>query len=150
MRYDKAENLNSLIQESYDDLGTKASHACIRLTVPDARWIWYNIGYGTTCEIRKGDPLDSDTGAIRAQLILPKSIENVKLKAGETPWTDNWRIQDLIRVLAYKHETLPLPDLGDGTDEATPDPSATSSGGTETTPAPTTVVPTPPAEPTFG
>jgi lipoprotein-anchoring transpeptidase ErfK/SrfK len=35
--YDKAENLNSLIKESYDDLGTKASHACIRLTVPDAR-----------------------------------------------------------------------------------------------------------------
>jgi len=119
--YDKAENLNSLIKESYDNLGTKASHACIRLTVPDARWIWYNIGYGTTCEIRKGDPLDAETGTIRAQLKLPPSIEGVRLKAGETPWTDNWRIEDLVLVLPYKHETLPLPDLGDG-DEETPPP----------------------------
>jgi len=143
--YDKAENLNSLIKESYDDLGTKASHACIRLTVPDARWIWYNIGYGTTCEIRKGDPLDADTGAIRAQLKLPPSIEGVRLKAGQIPWTDNWRIEDLVLVLPYKHETLPLPDLGDGTDE-TPTPGGTTDPGVTPPPADTP----PPAEPTPG
>ncbi len=135
--YDKAENLSSLIKESYDDLGTKASHACIRLTVPDARWIWYNIGYGTTCEIRKGDPLDVDTGTIRSQLILPKSIDNVRLKAGEIPWTDNWRIEDLVRVLKYRHETLPLPDLGDGAEE-TPAPGTTPTPGGGTTPPPPT------------
>lgn len=139
--YDKAENLNSLIKESYDDLGTKASHACIRLTVPDARWIWYNIGYGTTCEIRKGDPLDAETGAIRAQIILPKSIENVRLKPGEIPWTDNWRIEDLILVLPYKHEKLPLPDLGDGDTDVTPDPNATINPGIEITPPPVTEAP---------
>jgi hypothetical protein len=134
--YDKAENLNSLIKESYDDLGTKASHACIRLTVPDARWIWYNIGYGTTCEIRKGDPQDAETGAIRAQIILPKSIDNVRLKAGEIPWTDNWRIEDLILVLPYKHEVLPLPDLGDGDTDVTPDAGVTPDTGVEITPPP--------------
>ncbi|MDP3448852.1 MAG: L,D-transpeptidase [Eubacteriales bacterium] len=143
--YDKAKNLGSLIQESYDDLGTKASHACIRLTVPDARWIWYNIGYGTTCEIRKGDPLDADTGSIRAQLILPPSIPNVRLKAGEAPWTDNWRIEDLIRVLDYKYAPLPLPDLGDGDDDLTPTPSG---AGGEITPPPAET-PTPYVEPTL-
>ncbi|MEA5048915.1 MAG: L,D-transpeptidase [Eubacteriales bacterium] len=140
--YDKAKDLSSLVQESYDDLGTKASHACIRLTVPDSRWIWYNIGYGTTCEIRDGDPLDAATGAIRAQLILPKSISNIKLKAGTAPWTDNWQLEDVEHVLAYKYEPAPLPDLGDGTDDdsaTTPSPtitdsgtSTTDSGGTDT------------------
>ena len=145
--YDKAENLNSLIKESYDDLGTKASHACIRLTVPDARWIWYNIGYGTTCEIRKGDPLDADTGSIRAQLKLPPSIEGIRLKAGDIPWTDNWRIEDLLLSLPYKHETLPLPDLGDGEDETpvpggTTDPGATPTAPSDPTPEPTPEPPT--------
>ena len=144
--YDKAKNLNSLIKKSYDDLGTKASHACIRLTVPDARWIWYNIGYGTTCEIRKGDPLDADTGTIRAQLILPPSIPNIKLKAGDLPWTDNWRIEDLVRVLPYKHAALPLPDLGDGDDESSSTTTPTPDGGGGVTPAPTTEPTPPPSE----
>ena len=150
--YDKAENLNSLIQDSYDNLGTKASHACIRLTVPDSRWIWYNIGYGTTCEIRKGDPTDLDTGTIRSQLILPKSIPNVRLKAGTIPWTDNWTIESLVRTLPYKNAALPLPDMGDG-DAETPLPAGTTpnGGGVIDTPAPPpadTPAPPPPAEPT--
>lgn len=111
--YDRAKDLSTFVRKSYDDLGTKASHACIRLTVPDARWIWYNVGYGTTCEIRAGDPLDSATGLIRSQLVLPPS-KDVRLKAGGAPWTDNWRIEDLVRVLPYKYEPAPLPDLGDG------------------------------------
>lgn len=146
--YDKAKNLNSLVQSSYDNLGSKASHACIRLTVPDARWIWYNIGYGTTCEIRDGDPLDTDTGSIRAQLILPPSIANIKLTAGTAPWTDNWLIADVAHELKYKYQPAPLPDLGDGEDEETPTPST----GTEATPSPTTgtETPAPPAETTSG
>ena len=145
--YDKARDLRSLVQSSYDNLGTKASHACIRLTVPDARWMWYNIGYGTTCEIRDGSASDADTGAIRAQLILPKSIANVKLTAGSAPWTDNWKIEDVLHVLAYKYEPAPLPDLGDGTDEATPTPGdVTPGGGTEATPAPPVDTPAPPTD----
>jgi len=144
--YDKAKDLSSLVQESYDDLGTKASHACIRLTVPDARWLWYNIGYGTTCEIRDGDATDSVTAAIRAQLVLPESISNIKLTAGTAPWTDNWSIADVAHVLPYKYEAAPLPDLGDGDDEeeATPTPAAE-----EATPTPEATTPTeePTAEP---
>ncbi len=131
--YDKAKDLSTLVQESYDNLGSKASHACIRLTVPDARWIWYNIGYGTTCEIRDGDPLDTATGTIRAQLVLPKSIANIKLTAGTAPWTDNWTIEGVEHVLAYKYEAAPLPDLGDGEDEDTATPTPTVSDGTGTT-----------------
>ncbi len=151
--YDKAKDLSTFIKESYDQLGTKASHACIRLTVPDSRWIFYNIGYGTTCEIRKGDPKDSQTGSIRAQLVLPKSESSIHLKAGKAPWTDNWQIEDVEHVLPYKYEAPPLPDLGDGTDDGTGDGTATpapggtgGTGGTTTTDtsAPTTAPVTPP------
>ncbi len=131
--YDKARDLSSLVKESYDDLGSKASHACIRLTVPDARWMWYNIGYGTSCEIRNGDPTDTVTGSIRAQLILPKSIDGVRLKAGEAPWTDNWKIEDVLHVLEYKYQPAPLPDLGEG-DEDTPAPGTTPAPGGDPTP----------------
>ncbi len=127
--YDKARDLSTLVRKSYDDLGTKASHACIRLTVPDARWIWYNIGYGTTCEIRDGSIDDAVTAGIRAQLKLPPSKE-VRLKAGEVPWTDNWRIEDVEHVLPYKYEKAPLPDLGDGDDGDTSAPGATAAPGT--------------------
>ncbi len=145
--YDKARDLSTLIQDSYDNLGTKASHACIRLTVPDARWIWYNIGYGTTCEVRAGDPLDSFTSSVRSQLVLPKSVSNIRLKAGTAPWTDNWTIEDVAHELEYKYEAAPKPDLGDGdeeevtptpyTGETTPDPM-NSDAGTTTDPDTTT------------
>ncbi|NLI53028.1 MAG: murein L,D-transpeptidase [Clostridiales bacterium] len=148
--YDKAKDLSTLVQESYDRLGSKESHACIRLTVPDARWIWYNIGYGTTCEIRDGKTTDTDTASIRSQLVLPPSIANIRLKAGTAPWTDNWTIEDVEHVLAYKYQAAPLPDLGDGEDEdvATPTPDA-GGGVTETpTPAPETPTDPPAADPT--
>ena len=135
--YDKARDLSTLIQESYDDLGKKASHACIRLTVPDCRWIWYNIGYGTTCEIRDGSADDTETGAIRAQLVLPPSIKNVKLKASAYTWTDNWSIEDVAHELPYKYQEAPKPDLGEGDDD-TSDTNATAApnAGTVTTPVP--------------
>lgn len=114
--YKKKGNLSTLVRSSYDDLGNKASHACIRLTVPDSRWMYYNIGYGTTCEIRNGDPYDLKTGNIRAQLILPESDPDVQLVAGELPWTDNWSIENVEHVLPYKYQKAPVPDLGDGND----------------------------------
>lgn len=36
---------------SYDHLGTPGSHGCIRLLVPDARWIYENCAPGTLCEV---------------------------------------------------------------------------------------------------
>ncbi len=146
--YKKNYDLSTFLRSSYDELGKKASHACIRLTVPDSRWIWYNIGYGTTCEIRDGSPDDELTAKINAQVILPKSIDGVKLKANATPWTDNWTIADVEHVLPYKYLPAPKPDMGDGEDEdkaeAAGDAAGTGTGtGTTPTTVPDSVVVTP-------
>lgn len=94
---------NTYIGETYDLLGTPASHGCIRLTVPDARFIYYNLGYGTEIEIRDGDPNDGETAAIRAQLVLAKQPEErVELLPGEIPYTDDWRIEDVPLELPYE------------------------------------------------
>ncbi len=80
----------------YNNLGTKASHACVRLTVPDARWIYYNISYDTTCIVREGSKNDMETKAIREQLVLPTPPPvRLKIIPGESPYTDNWRIEDI-------------------------------------------------------
>ena len=84
-------------------MGSKASHGCVRLTVPDARWIWYNIGYGTILEIREGDPNDMATAMIREQLVLPPlPEERVDMVAGEIPNTDNWSIDGINIAIPYK------------------------------------------------
>ncbi|MDD3401148.1 MAG: L,D-transpeptidase [Eubacteriales bacterium] len=89
-------DLNTYDLEAYNSLGTKVSHGCIRLTVPDARWIWYNIAYGTDCEIVKGSANDTQMQLIRSQLILPPApTERINLIAGNTPWTDNWTVEGL-------------------------------------------------------
>lgn len=90
-----AKDASSYETASYDLLGNMDSHGCIRLTVPDARWMWYNIAAGTSCVIRRGDPNDAETAAIRAQLILADSIEGLDIEPGEIPYTDNWRIEDV-------------------------------------------------------
>jgi len=80
----------------FERLGQMDSHGCVRLTVPDARWMWYNIAPGTTCIIRDGDPADEATAAIRARLVLAQPPEEqLELKRGEIPNTDNWRIEDV-------------------------------------------------------
>ena len=89
-------DLSSYQEVVYNSLGKKASHACIRLTVPDARWIYYNICYDTLCVIREGSKNDLETKAIREKLILPPvPAKRVTITAGDTPYTDNWRIEDI-------------------------------------------------------
>lgn len=117
--YKRDKDISSIDVETYNKLGSKASHACIRLTVPDARWIFYNIGYGTTCEIRDGSKTDVETQLIRGQLVLPPAKPGIKLKAGEAPWTDNWTIEGVAHELEYKYEAPPRPAEGDdGGDES--------------------------------
>ena len=140
--YKKANDLSTLVRETYDNLGKKDSHACIRLTVPDARWIFYNIGYGTTCEIRVGDVNDTRTATIRSQLILPPS-KDVRLKASDDLWTDNWRIEDVPHELAYKYMEPRKPDMGEGNPADTggtpPADAGGTTGGGDTTGGGTTV-----------
>lgn len=108
--YKKKGELGTLIRDSYDNLGKKMSHACVRLTVPDARWMFYNIAPGTTCWVRKGSVDDERTGGIRAQIQLPPSKSDVRLRASEYEWTDNWSIQDVEHVVAYKYMRPRMPE----------------------------------------
>lgn len=48
----REKNAKTLIRSSYRNLGRPSSHGCIRLAVPDARWIFYNIAPKTECEIK--------------------------------------------------------------------------------------------------
>ncbi len=76
---------------SYSLLGKRGSHGCVRMMVPDARWVYYNIAPGTTCEIIKGDKEDEAAAAIKAQLVFPKKPgKRPGLKRGEIPVTEAW------------------------------------------------------------
>ena len=108
--YKTRADLSTLIKDSYDNLGKKASHACVRLTVPDSRWIYYNIAPGTTCLVTDGSAKDERTAAIRAQLILPPSKSGVRLSAKDYLWTDNWSIDDVEHEVAYKYMKPKTPE----------------------------------------
>ena len=87
---------------SYNNLGSAVSHGCIRLTVPDARWIYYNAAPGTVVTIRSGSKNDEETKAIREQLVLAKMPSTrATLNPGEIPWTDNWEIEDVPQDYPY-------------------------------------------------
>ena len=53
---------------SYNKLGQRASHGCVRLTVWDAKWIYDNIGVGTVVSIVEGMEADPE---LRDALKLP-------------------------------------------------------------------------------
>jgi lipoprotein-anchoring transpeptidase ErfK/SrfK len=41
----------NVIESEAMKLGQKASHGCVRLAIPDAKWIYDNIRYNTKVEI---------------------------------------------------------------------------------------------------
>lgn len=79
---------------SYENLGEKASHGCIRMFVPDARWIWYNIAPGTEIEVIQGEK-DWENERIKNlfKLLLPSLPEerpDCLKKGGTIPVTEAW------------------------------------------------------------
>lgn len=91
-----AKDAATYTESSYNNLGKHVSHGCVRLTVPDARWIYYNAAPGTCVEIRNGSKDDAETASIRDQLILAKlPEERPKSITGDIPYTDNWRVEDI-------------------------------------------------------
>ena len=96
------EDASTYLEETTAELGSKASHGCVRLCVPDARFMWYNIAPGTECVIRGGSTSDVETAYIRSQLKLADAPEeHMDLKAGEIPNTDNWKIEDVAHDVPF-------------------------------------------------
>ncbi len=57
--YNQVDNM-ALNVKSYNRLGSRASHGCIRLLVSDAKWIYDNIREGTTIHITEDLPVDEE------------------------------------------------------------------------------------------
>ena len=108
--YDK-KDLSTYVVSEYNKLGTKCTHGCIRMTVPDARWIWYNISYGTICVIREGSKSDAETQAIREKIILAEPpTTRLSLSPGTAPYTDNWKIEDVDTTVPFINEQPNRPE----------------------------------------
>ncbi len=76
---------------SYNKLGTRASHGCVRMFVPDARWVYYNIAPGTSADIIRGDKEDTDAAAIKEQFIFPERPDSRPgLRPGQITITEAW------------------------------------------------------------
>lgn len=106
MLYRERNEESTYIKETYDLLGTPASHGCIRLTVPDARFIYYHLAYGAEVEIREGDSNDLQTKSIRENLILPQS-PTAQADFSGIPFknTDCWNIDDVPLEVPYEAGT---------------------------------------------
>ncbi len=92
--YTQVDNM-SLSVSSYNHLGHRASHGCIRLMVHDSKWIYDNIEKGTVVSIREDLPVDEELRnaikkpALNKTVMLPVStpeptVEPV-FKANEKP-----------------------------------------------------------------
>ena len=55
-----APSTKAMKTNSYKMLGSRASHGCIRLSVPDAKWIYDNVGAGTVVTITEKLPVDEE------------------------------------------------------------------------------------------
>lgn len=53
-----ARDADHLSKSSYNNLGKPVSHGCIRLLVPDARWIYENCAPGTQCIVTTDYPVN--------------------------------------------------------------------------------------------
>ena len=81
---------NTYTKSSYRNLGKRASHGCIRMLVPDARWIYYNIAPDTDVEVITGKK-DPAQEAIKNKLTRAKlPSKRPMLIKGKIPVTEPW------------------------------------------------------------
>ena len=71
----RAVDYNALDTKSYNKLGQRASHGCIRLMVHDSQWIYENIGKGVVVTITEDLPGDEE---------LRKSVAKPALNSSKT------------------------------------------------------------------
>lgn len=60
--YEKRNDPNSLQPDVYNQIGTAASHGCVRLTAVDAKYIFDNLPVGSKVEIFNGTVYDDPLG----------------------------------------------------------------------------------------
>ena len=83
-------NAKTYTASSYKSLGKRVSHGCIRMLVPDARWIYYYAAPGTVVKIIKGKK-DAAMDKIKKKLTRPKlPSKRPNLKKGKIPVTEPW------------------------------------------------------------
>jgi len=84
-------NAKYYTDSSYRNLGTRASHGCIRMLVPDARWVYYNIAPGTEVQVVSGRYDDEEAKAIKEKLIrTPLPDTRPDLSPGSFAITEAW------------------------------------------------------------
>ena len=87
---------------SFNALGRPASHGCIRLTVPDARWIYNNCGEGTQVWIHDDAEKDPElTAAVKPGSLNPDTKLNyITPTPTVTPAYDRYNPPEEIRKLS--------------------------------------------------
>lgn len=71
----------ALSVKSYDMLGSRASHGCIRLLVSEAKWIYDNIGEGVVVTIREDLPEDQEL----TKSLHPPALNRTYMRPVNTP-----------------------------------------------------------------
>ncbi|MBP3426697.1 MAG: peptidoglycan-binding protein [Clostridia bacterium] len=69
----------TLSVKSYEDLGSRASHGCVRLYVQDAKWIYDNCGAGTIITVYEGEYDPEYTMTLR------RPLNTYTLREGDLP-----------------------------------------------------------------
>lgn len=111
---------SKLNTKSFNNLGKKASHGCIRLTVTDAKWIYDNCGKGTQVYIHNDGNTDSELLAFakyrktHSSVMLPDTTgyninaqppEYRRLKSGSQGDDVTW-LQMTLKELGYFESTV--------------------------------------------
>jgi peptidoglycan hydrolase-like protein with peptidoglycan-binding domain len=129
---------NDLVESSYNKLGSRASHGCIRLTVPDAKWIYNNCGEGVQVWIHEDGESDPElTYSLKPGAINPNTHmnyvtptptvkpaydpavppENIRQMGNGTKGTDVYWVQMRLTELGFYHGSITGEYRG-GTQEA--------------------------------
>ncbi|MBR0267291.1 MAG: peptidoglycan-binding protein [Clostridia bacterium] len=98
-----AVSVKAIKEGSYEMLGNRASHGCIRLALADAKWIYDNVGAGTVVSIRTDLPKDEELKtALKA--VKPKHSYDSPIATTPEPEYNRYVTPQLKRALKYKDD----------------------------------------------
>ena len=96
-----AVSVKAIKEGSYEMLGNRASHGCVRLALADAKWIYDNVGAGTVVSIRTDLPKDEELKtALKA--VKPKHSYDSPIAVTPEPEYNLYQVPQLKRALKYK------------------------------------------------